>query len=186
MQPELMGRCDAAAAMARFFPSAILVCSGGATGENNPEGHAEAGLMKAYLVERCGIGAERIFIDEKATTTAENAANTLDILRQQGVQTMTVVTSAYHQRRGQVLYSVMAELYRQRYDCSVEIVGNYNYDIEPSSPIQTFDARIAAGQIAELLELPDEVRQSLPSMRDAFRQTPPGQGDVKDPGPGNG
>ena len=172
MQPELMGRCDAAAAMARSFPSAILVCSGGATGENNPEGHTEAGLMKAYLAERCGIDAERIFIDEKATTTAENAANTLNILRQQGVQTMTVVTSAYHQRRGQVLYSVMAELYRQRYGCSVEIAGNYNYDIESSSPIQAFDARIAASQIAELLELPDEVRRALPSMRGALRPAP--------------
>ena len=121
MQPELMGRCDAAAAMARSFPSAILVCSGGATGENNPEGHTEAGLMKAYLAESCGIGAERVFVDEKATTTAENAANKLDILRRQGVQTMTVVTSTYHQRRGQLLYSVMAELYRQRYNADFVI-----------------------------------------------------------------
>ena len=142
--------------------------------------------MKAYLAERCGIDAERIFIDEKATTTAENAANTLNILRQQGVQTMTVVTSAYHQRRGQVLYSVMAELYRQRYGCSVEIAGNYNYDIESSSPIQAFDARIAASQIAELLELPDEVRRALPSMRGALRPAPPEQGEGKAPDPGNG
>ena len=142
--------------------------------------------MKAYLVEHCGIGPERIFIDEKATTTAENAANTLEILRQKDVQTMTLVTSAYHQRRGQLLYSVMAELYRQKYGCAVEIVGNYNYDIEPSSPILAFDARIAASQIAELLELPGEVRRSLPSMRDAFRQVPPEQGDMKDPGPGGG
>ena len=38
MTGELMGRCEAAAAAARSFPDEILVCSGGATGENNPEG----------------------------------------------------------------------------------------------------------------------------------------------------
>ena len=37
MTEELKGRCDAAAAAARAFPKAILVCSGGATGGNNPE-----------------------------------------------------------------------------------------------------------------------------------------------------
>ena len=37
MTPELKGRCDAAAAAARSFPSAILVCSGGATGSHNPD-----------------------------------------------------------------------------------------------------------------------------------------------------
>ena len=179
MQPELMGRCEAGAAMARAFPSAILVCSGGATGENNPEGHTEAGLMRDYLTESCGIDADRIYIDEKATTTAENAANTLEILRQKGARMMTIVTSAYHQRRGQVLYNVMAALYRQRYGTSVEIVGNYNYDIETTSPIEAFDARVAASQAAELLELPDEVRQAMPSMRDAFSKRPPEQGGAE-------
>ena len=100
MQPELMSRCDAAAAAARAFPSTILVCSGGATGANNPQGHTEAGRMKAYLTERCGIEASRIFIDEQAMTTAENAVNTFEILRREGVRTMTIVTSDYHQRWG--------------------------------------------------------------------------------------
>ena len=175
MQPELKGRCDAAAAMARAFPSAILVCSGGATGENNPDGHTEAGMMKGYLTEHCGIDPNRIFTDESATSTAENAANTLEILRQKGVRTMTIVTSAYHQRRGQVLYNVMAELYRKRYGTSIKIVGNYNYVIETSSPIESFDARVAAVQAAELLELPEEVRKTMPSMRDVFSGQPPKQ-----------
>ena len=47
MQPELKDRCEAAAAVAREFPNAILVCSGGATGDNNPQRHTEAGLLKA-------------------------------------------------------------------------------------------------------------------------------------------
>ena len=44
MQPELKARCEAAAAVAREFPNAILVCSGGATGDNNPQKHTEAGI----------------------------------------------------------------------------------------------------------------------------------------------
>ena len=172
MQPELMGRCDAAAAMARSYPSAILVCSGGATGTNNPEGHTEAGLMRDYLAEHCEIDPSRIFIDEKATTTAENAVNTLEILRANGIRTMTIVTSAYHQRRGQTLYNATAALFRQQYGYSVRIVGNYCYDIDSSSPIEAFDARVAASQIAGILGLPEEARQILPSMRGAFSPPP--------------
>ncbi|MBO4835158.1 MAG: YdcF family protein [Lachnospiraceae bacterium] len=165
MQPELMGRCDAAAAMARTFPNTILVCSGGATGDNNPEKHTEAGMMKEYLVEHCGIDAGRIFIDENAMTTADNASNTLKILRKKGIRTMTIVTSSYHQRRGQMLYHVMAQRYKKQYGYSVEIVGNYNYDTETSSPIEVVNQRVAVSQIAELLELPDEVKQALPPFR---------------------
>ena len=49
MTDELKGRCDAAAAAAKEFPNTILVCSGGATGANNPEGHTEAWTMKDDL-----------------------------------------------------------------------------------------------------------------------------------------
>ena len=163
MQPELEGRCEAAAAAARALPNAILVCSGGATGENNPDRNTEAGLMKAYLTERCGVEAARIYIDEEAMTTQENAVNTFRILQEKGVKTMTIVTSSYHQRWGQTVYHTVAELYRRRHGYSVEIVGNYSLDREPDVPMYAMDARIAAFQIAGILELPDEARSSLPS-----------------------
>ena len=60
MTEELVGRCKAAAAAAKAFPDSIIVCTGGATGANNPDGHTEAGLMKEYLVKRCGISRKRI------------------------------------------------------------------------------------------------------------------------------
>ncbi len=94
MTRELKGRCDAAVAAARSYPGAILVCAGGATGENNPKNHTEAGMMKKYLVRECGIEESRIFIDEKAMTTLENAVNTFRVLQEQGVRTITVVTSS--------------------------------------------------------------------------------------------
>ena len=154
MTGELMGRCDAAAAAARSFPSAIIVCSGGATGDNNPRRHTEAGLMRDYLVEKCGIDPSRIHIDEKAMSTLENAINTLEILKQQGTETMTIVTSTYHQRWGQALYNAVSALYREAYGYSVEIEENYCYEIEPSRDAYRNDDRMAIYQIAKLLDVP--------------------------------
>ena len=75
MQPELKARCEAGAAVARSFPEAIVVCSGGATGPNNPERHTEAGLMRDYLTQVCGLDPERIFVDDyHDLTTAERGA----------------------------------------------------------------------------------------------------------------
>ena len=156
MQPELKGRCEAAAAVARAFPRTILVCSGGATGDNNPEGHTEAGLMKAYLTGVCGIEPGRIFIDERAMSTQDNAVNSLRIMQENGVHSMTIVTSDYHQRWGQVVYNAAAALCRQREGYSVEILGNYCYEIEPSVELYRHGDQLAAMQIAGILEIPRE------------------------------
>ena len=153
MTAELKGRCDAAAAAAMRFPDSILVCTGGATGSNNPERHTEAGLMKAYLADRWGIAPERIFTDELAMTTAENAVNTLDILREQGVEEMTIVTSTYHQRWSQVLFNALAAQYQQKEGYSAKIVGNYCFDIAPANPLFWLDARIAVLQLGSVLGL---------------------------------
>ncbi len=156
MTDELKGRCDAAAAAAHAFPDSIIVCSGGATGENNPEAHTEAGLMKEYLAENCGIAPERIYTDERAMTTAENAINTFAILKAQGIETMTIVTSAYHQKWGQVLYNALAAQYRAEYGYSAEIVGNYCFDIEPAQANYLNGHRIAISQLGRILNLPKE------------------------------
>lgn len=158
MTEELMGRCEAAAAAAKNYPKAILVCSGGATGENNPMQHTEAGLMKGYLVDRCGIAPERIIIDENAMNTVENAVNTFDILRENGIRTMTIITSAYHQRRGQVIYNAVAALYRQSNGFFPVSVANYCLDIEPANDRLRNDAPIAVRQLGAILGLPDEHR----------------------------
>ena len=154
-QPELAGRCDAAAELAEAFPEAILVCSGGATGKNNPEKHTEAGLMKAYLTEECGIDASRIYTDEEALTTVKNVHKTFEILEKQGVKTMTIVTSQYHQKRSQALYGVMARVCRQERGYSVQSAGNFCY--EKTAPSNgTPDDRLAMQGMVELLNLPEE------------------------------
>ena len=161
MQPELEGRCEAAAAMARTFPRTILVCTGGATGENNPDKKTEAGLMKAYLTEKCGIDPGRIFIDEQAMTTQDNAVNCFEIMRAQKVKTMTIVTSSYHQRWGQAVYNALAAIYRVQKGYRVDIVGDYSYDCVPTVSLYENDARIAVFQIAGILELPKEIGAPL-------------------------
>jgi vancomycin permeability regulator SanA len=156
MQPELKGRCAAAAAAARSFPSTIIICSGGATGDNNPSKHTEAGMMRDYLVKRCGIEASRIHIDESAMTTLENASNTIEMLQQQGIETMTIVTSTYHQRWGQAVYNAVAVLYRRYFGYSVTIEYNYCFYTEPEHEIYRNDDRLAIRQIAQLLNVPME------------------------------
>ena len=168
MTDELKGRCNAAAAAAEAFPGSILVCSGGATGKNNPEKHTEAGLMKGYLSEVCGIAPERIFTDEKAMTTAENALNTYVILKEQGIRTMTIVTSSYHQRWGQVLYNAVGAQYRQESGYAAGIVENYCYDTEPSNALFYKDELFAIWQLGQILGLKKEEMKSLPDIMSMF------------------
>ena len=165
MTDELRGRCDAAAAAANTYPETIIVCTGGATGKNNPENHTEAGLMKQYFVEEKGIDESRIFIDEQAMTTAENAMNSMAIMQQQGVQTMTIVTSTYHQRWGQAVYHAASLVYGQQHGYSVNIVGDLSYSIAPSNPLYQKDDRIAVRQIAEILGVSPEAIETLPAIR---------------------
>ena len=164
MTDELKGRCEAAAAAARSFPNAILVCSGGATGPNNPEKHTEAGLMKQYLIEVCGIEESRIFTDERAMTTAENAVNTFAIMKEQGIESMTIVTSSYHQRWGQALYNALAAIYEQQQGYHARLIGNYCFDTQPSVEVFLKDDWFAIYQLGEILGLPRAQMSRLPNV----------------------
>ena len=150
MTGELIGRCDAAAAAARSFPDAILVCTGGVTGNNNQEGHSEAGEMKLYLTETCGIDADRIYTDPEAMTTGENAVNSLRILEDQGIETFTLVTSDYHQLWGQILFNAAAKMKEQETGRGIRLVGNYNYPAQPQMA-RTARCALALNQLRSLI-----------------------------------
>ena len=155
MAPELAGRCDAAAAAARSFPDAVLICTGGATGSNNPDRHTEAGEMKEYLAEACGIGRSRIYTDTEARTTTDNAANVLRIMRELGIESYTLVTSDYHQRWAQVLFNAMAAMYAAGGGYTVRMTGNYNYPAQGS-------AAPTAGCLSALKSLVSLFRKGIP------------------------
>ena len=114
------------------------------------------------IVVRPGIAPESIFTDELAMTTAENAVNTFVILREQGIETMTVVTSSYHQRWGQVLYNAMAAVYEIRYGYPVSILGNFCYNIGAEDEAYQHDDRIAIRQLSQILNLPKGAVQMDP------------------------
>ena len=161
MTEELKARCDAAAAAARTYPNTIIVCSGGATGSNNPQGNTEAGMMRAYLTETCGIDPTRIHIDETSQDTAQNAANTLAILRNQGVQTFTIVTSTYHQAWAQAVYNAAAALSQRDYGVPIMIVGNYNVDFPLTEVAPGTEGRWAVSQMASVLGIPEQDMQGM-------------------------
>ena len=150
MTEELKARCEAAAAVANAFPEAILVCTGGPTGVRNPEKHTEAGLMRQYLIAECGIRPARVFADERALDTRENALNCFSLFRQQGIRSVTVVTSDYHQRWAQTLFNAVGALYQYDLGYQVEIIENYGC-LSPTISDYPTDYKLAASQLKTLL-----------------------------------
>lgn len=67
---------------------------------------------------------------------------------------MTIVTSSYHQRWGQVLYNAMAAVYGQQFGYMPEIVSNFCFSTEPENEAFRNDARIAISQLASILHIP--------------------------------
>ena len=164
MADELIGRCAAAAAAARAFPDSILVCTGGPTGANNPDKHTEGGMMRDHLIDVWGIAPGRIFTEEQALTTAQNALNTLKILMAQGIETLTVVTSDYHQLWGQTLYNAMAARCLRDHGYRLEIIGNYCWYTGRAEGYRESAMELTASQLASVLELPPEQIRTVRTM----------------------
>ena len=74
---------------------------------------------------------------------------------------MTIVTSSYHQLRGQVIYNAVGAIYRQQYGFSVEIVGNYCLPIESAPDVHSQEDRITERQLAQVLDLPNDALAGL-------------------------
>lgn len=153
MEEELKLRCKAAARIANAYPGTVIVCTGGRSGERNPYRHTEAGLMRDYLTEECGIPASRIYTDEVSRATNQNVTNTFAILREKGIRTMTVVTSVYHIRWATVLFWAAAEMSRlaEENPYELKIIGNWCIDVRPPSGYNDLNALIASTQLNRLL-----------------------------------
>lgn len=152
MEEELKERCRAAAKIAKAYPRSIVICTGGRTGLNNPYAHTEAGEMCKFLVDVCGISPSRIYLDRKAMTTVDNVRNTFEILRKEGIETITVVTSAYHIRWAMVLFYAAAEMNNRGEDpYEVRIIGNWCCNVKPPVGYDELNELIAASQLRTLL-----------------------------------
>ena len=109
---SLWDRIYAAESYLKTHPDAIAVVSGG-RGADEPmtEGHA----MYDELVKR-GIDPERIWIEDRATSTQENITFALDLIEERtGTRpdTLGVLSSEYHLLRAGLMTR----------DCGVEFVG---------------------------------------------------------------
>lgn len=72
-----------------------LIFSGAAQDKSGP---SNAKVMRQAALE-AGVADEDIIIEENGETTKQNAENTQDIFEQNGISSVILVTSAYHQRR---------------------------------------------------------------------------------------
>ena len=95
IKAKLVARLEQCRKLARLYRDAPIILTGG-----NPKG----GVTEAYVMSqwclRKGIRCQRIWLEDKARDTVENALYTSAILQKLGVTEVTVVTSLSHMRRG--------------------------------------------------------------------------------------
>jgi hypothetical protein len=127
LKPKLDGRLQQGLRLARMYPKAPMILTGG----NQKGGVTEAYVMGAWLVNR-GINRKRVYLEDTARNTVENALFSSAILKRLGVTHVTVVTSSSHLRRGM---ADLEEACRQRgldlqYDgLAITIKGDAELDI---------------------------------------------------------
>ena len=134
----------------KMEPESILICTGGETGLRNPNHATEAGEMAGYLIDRCGIEQERLYLDTEALTTADNAVNAFEIMKENGIKTMTLVTSGYHLRWARLLFDAVAAWNREQ-GTPIEITGNWCYYTAPAPGYGNANEMLAISQLRDLL-----------------------------------
>lgn len=125
MAPELLGRCELALRATQQYPNAILALAGGGTAASNPDA-TEAGVMAAWFLEH-GIDQSRILVEDRSSTTEQNALFTREILLQDfpQVKSLVIISSDYHLPLGCTLFHEVAMLYYgETGQIPFDVVGN--------------------------------------------------------------
>lgn len=93
-------RFTAAMALARRFPTAEVVFTGGsgALRDLREEGTAQKTIAATFFDQQ-GLSPDRLMIENASRNTAENAALSLDVAQPEDGETWLLVTSAYHMPR---------------------------------------------------------------------------------------
>lgn len=100
MQQPLLNRLEVALKAAIKYPNSRIIVSGGVP----KKGIIEADVMHDWLVAN-EINGSRIIKETSATDTVENAIFSLDIIREENVTDITLITSASHMRRALVIFN---------------------------------------------------------------------------------
>jgi len=147
MRDELIRRLEVVKASAEKYPQALIVCTGGGTAAENKSA-TEAGRMAEWLIEN-GIAPERVIVEDKSLTTAQNAIYTCDILteRYPQVKTLAIVSSDYHIATGTLLFEAEAILRAEKEGAeALHVVSNAAWHA-PSGSLSTM---FQAGALIEL------------------------------------
>lgn len=80
--------------VAQFFPQSPVIVTGG----NPRSGNTEAGQMRKML-RVLGFPDERIIVEDRATSTVQNAAFSVPLAEKAGTTGIILVTSSTHQNR---------------------------------------------------------------------------------------
>ena len=147
MREELIERLNVALACAEQYPQALIVCTGGGTAAEN-ESATEAGRMADYLAGH-GVAPERIVVEDRSQTTAQNAIFTCEILAEQypQVHTLAIISSDYHIATGVLLFGAQAIL-------SAEEPGRERFTVASNAawpaPSGSLSTMFQAGALIEL------------------------------------
>ena len=147
MKDELVERLTVAKASAEKYPNALIVCTGGGTASGNPEA-TEAGEMAKWLTGN-GVDPQRVIVEDRSLTTAQNAIYTYWILTEQypQVKQLAIVSSDYHIATGMLLFGAEATLQAEEAGKeTMTVVSNAAW----RAPSGTLSAMFQAGALIEL------------------------------------
>ncbi|MBQ1488903.1 MAG: YdcF family protein [Lachnospiraceae bacterium] len=131
MKDELTGRLTTALKCAGQYPNAYVLCTGGGTASLNP-GVTEAGQMGEWLLNN-GLEKERLIVEDKSLTTAENAINSYGILRNDypQVNSIAMVSSSYHVPWGSLLFeTTILNNVSETQSPEIHVISGCGYPVE--------------------------------------------------------
>ena len=147
MKDELIERLTVAKASAGKYPNALIVCTGGGTASGNPDA-TEAGEMAKWLAEK-GVDPQRVIVEDRSLTTAQNAIYTYQILTEQypQVKQLAIISSDYHIATGTLLFGAEATLQAEEAGKEIiKVVSNAAWQ----APSGTLSTMFQAGALIEL------------------------------------
>ncbi len=147
MREELIERLNVALRSAEKYPNALIVCTGGGTAARNASA-TEAGEMAKWLADN-GVAPERIIVEDRSLTTAQNAMYTFDILttRYPQVEQLAIVSSDYHIATGTLLFGAESIFLAETPDGDrIPVVSNAAW----RAPGGTLSTMFQAGALIEL------------------------------------
>lgn len=147
MKDELIERLNVVKASAEKYPNALIAVTGGGTASENKSA-TESGKMAEWLIAN-GISKDRVIIEDKSITTAQNAIYTCDILSEKYpfVTELAIVSSDYHIATGTLLFEAEAILRAQKSGGERwKVVSNASW----KAPSGNLSAMFQAGALIEL------------------------------------